>query len=94
MRSEIVIAVSEKEIALVHDLTKPQGVRGRNNTRLRAVLQWEPQTTLRKGMVPAYHWIDEQTASAASVEKSVTGAAVAAEYAVLAGSPLGPSSNG
>jgi GDP-D-mannose 3',5'-epimerase len=51
--AEIVIAVSEKQIALVHDLTKPQGVRGRNsdNTRLRAVLQWEPQTTLRKGDV-------------------------------------------
>ena len=67
--AEIVIGVSEKKIALVHDLSKPQGVRGRNsdNTRLRAVLQWEPQMTLRKGLVPTYHWIAEQTAAAASI---------------------------
>ena len=79
--AEIVIGASEKEIALVHDLTKPQGVRGRNsdNTRLRAVLQWEPQVTLRKGIVPTYRWIAGQTAAATSAEKSVTDAVIAAE---------------
>ena len=78
--AEIVIGVSGKKIALVHDLTKPQGVRGRNsdNTRLRAVLQWEPQMTLRKGIVPTYRWIAEQTATAAW-SKRVTGASAAAE---------------
>jgi nucleoside-diphosphate-sugar epimerase len=78
--AEIVIAASEKKIALVHDVTKPQGVRGRNSddTLLREVLQWEPQMTLRKGMVPTYHWIAGQIAAAASVEKIVTDAAVAA----------------
>jgi nucleoside-diphosphate-sugar epimerase len=57
----------------VHDTTKPQGVRGRNsdNTRLRSVLQWEPQMMLREGIVPTYRWIAEQTAD--------TGAIVAAE---------------
>src|SRR5258706_13799839 len=77
----IVIGASEKKIELVHDLTKPQGVRGRNsdNTRLRAVLQWEPQITLRKGIVPTYHWIAAQMAAAAAVEKGMPGAAVAAE---------------
>jgi GDP-D-mannose 3', 5'-epimerase len=79
--AEIVIGASEKKISLVHDLTKPQGVRGRNsdNTRLRSVLQWEPQMTLRKGIVPTYHWIAEQTAAAASVENGVIVATVAAE---------------
>ena len=79
--AEIVIGASEKKIALVHDLTKPQGVRGRNsgNTRLRAVLQWEPQMTFRKGIVPTYHWIAAHMAAAASVEKGMPGAAVAAE---------------
>jgi nucleoside-diphosphate-sugar epimerase len=79
--AEIVIAASEKKIALVHDLTKPQGVRGRNsdNTRLRAVLQWEPQTTLRKGIVLTYRWIASEMAAAAAVEMGVTGATVAAE---------------
>jgi GDP-D-mannose 3', 5'-epimerase len=71
--AQIVIDVSGKKISLVHDITKPQGVRGRNsdNTRLRSVLQWEPQMMLRQGIVPTYRWIAEQTAN--------TGAIVAAE---------------
>ena len=71
--AQIVIEVSGKKISLVHDTTKPQGVRGRNsdNTRLRSVLQWEPQIMLREGIVPTYRWIAEQTAD--------TGAIVAAE---------------
>jgi GDP-D-mannose 3', 5'-epimerase len=79
--AKIVIGVSEKEIKLVHDLSKPQGVRGRNsdNTRLRAVLQWEPQMMLRKGIAPTYHWIAAHMAAEASVEKGIPGAAVAAE---------------
>ena len=79
--AEIVIGASEKKIALVHDLSKPQGVRGRNsdNTRLQEVLRWEPRMTLRKGIVPTYRWIAAELAAAASVEKSIPGAAVAAE---------------
>jgi GDP-D-mannose 3',5'-epimerase len=79
--AEIVIGASEKKIELVHDLTKPQGVRGRNsdNTRLRAVLQWEPQMTLRKGIVPTYHWIADHMAAEASFEEGRRGGAVAAE---------------
>jgi nucleoside-diphosphate-sugar epimerase len=78
--AEIVIKVSEKKIALVHDLSKPQGVRGRNsdNTRLRDVLQWEPAITLHQGIVPTYQWIAAQTA-AASIENRVPSPAVAAE---------------
>ena len=79
--AEIVIDASEKKIGLVHDLSKPQGVRGRNsdNTRLQEILQWQPRTTLRKGIVPTYRWIAEQTAAAAPVAKSMPGVAVAAE---------------
>jgi len=78
--ADIVIGVARKRITLVHDLSKPQGVRGRNsdNTRLREVLQWEPHTTLRKGIVPTYHWIAGQVAEA-SVKGIMPGAAVAAE---------------
>jgi GDP-D-mannose 3', 5'-epimerase len=78
--AEIAIGVSEKKISLEHDLSKPQGVRGRNsdNTRLRQVLQWEPSITLRKGMVPTYRWIAEQIALAVPAER-MPGAAVAAE---------------
>jgi GDP-D-mannose 3', 5'-epimerase len=40
----------------------PQGVRGRNsdNTRLRAVLNWEPQISLEQGMAATYRWIEAQ----------------------------------
>ncbi|MGO9058218.1 MAG: NAD-dependent epimerase/dehydratase family protein [Candidatus Binataceae bacterium] len=38
----------------------PQGVRGRNsdNTRLRAVLGWEPQISLEEGLARTYAWIE------------------------------------
>lgn len=40
----------------------PQGVRGRNsdNSRLRAVLGWEPQISLEEGMSRTYVWIEQQ----------------------------------
>ncbi|MHB8384187.1 MAG: NAD-dependent epimerase/dehydratase family protein, partial [Candidatus Binataceae bacterium] len=40
----------------------PQGVRGRNsdNTRLRAVLKWEPEISLEEGIKRTYTWIEEQ----------------------------------
>ncbi len=40
----------------------PQGVRGRNsdNSRLRAVLDWEPAVTLEDGITRTYEWIEEQ----------------------------------
>lgn len=40
----------------------PQGVRGRNsdNTRLREVLQWEPQLSLEEGLRHTYQWITDQ----------------------------------
>jgi nucleoside-diphosphate-sugar epimerase len=40
----------------------PQGVRGRNsdNTRLRQVLNWEPEISLEEGLKRTYRWIEEQ----------------------------------
>jgi GDP-D-mannose 3', 5'-epimerase len=54
--------ISGKTINVRHDLSKPQGVRGRNsdNTRLREVLGWEPKITLSEGLVPTYNWIEQQ----------------------------------
>ena len=56
---DIVAKASGKSIRRRHDLSKPQGVRGRNsdNARLRAVLHWEPQTTLEQGLERTYRWI-------------------------------------
>jgi GDP-D-mannose 3',5'-epimerase len=49
----------------------PQGVRGRNsdNTRLRAVLGWEPQISLEEGIARTYEWIEGQLRA-----RSVSGA--------------------
>lgn len=43
----------------------PQGVRGRNsdNTKLRSVLNWEPQVTLESGLHVTYNWIEQQVAT-------------------------------
>ncbi|HMG72603.1 MAG TPA: NAD-dependent epimerase/dehydratase family protein [Pyrinomonadaceae bacterium] len=40
----------------------PQGVRGRNsdNTRLRQVLEWEPELSLEDGLSRTYAWIEGQ----------------------------------
>ncbi len=60
--AEIVAGIAGKTVQRRHDLTKPQGVRGRNsdNTTLRAVLGWEPQTTLEAGLARTYEWIRSQ----------------------------------
>jgi len=58
----IVAKVAGKKITRRHDLTKPQGVRGRNsdNTKLREVLKWEPIVSLEDGLAKTYEWISEQ----------------------------------
>ena len=45
-----------------YDLTAPQGVAGRNsdNTFIKKVLKWEPNTTLDKGLAKTYAWISAQ----------------------------------
>ena len=48
-----------------HDLSAPQGVRGRNsdNAQMLATYGWEPSTALRDGLERTYAWIsDELTA--------------------------------
>ena len=45
-----------------YDLKAPQGVAGRNsdNTFIKKVLKWEPNTTLDKGLAETYKWINVQ----------------------------------
>ncbi|MDX6558117.1 MAG: GDP-D-mannose 3, 5-epimerase [Blastocatellia bacterium] len=56
---DIVAKIAGKRIGKRYDITKPQGVRGRNsdNSRLREVLKWEPQISLEDGLAKTYHWI-------------------------------------
>jgi nucleoside-diphosphate-sugar epimerase len=59
---DIIADIAGKSVIKRHDTSKPQGVGGRNsdNSRLRSVLGWEPKTSLRKGLVPTYRWIEER----------------------------------
>ncbi|MEA2625039.1 MAG: UDP-glucose 4-epimerase, partial [Candidatus Binatota bacterium] len=58
----IVEEIADVKLEKRHDLRAPQGVRGRNseNTRIREVLGWEPNTSLRVGMEHTYRWIHDQ----------------------------------
>jgi GDP-D-mannose 3',5'-epimerase len=57
---DLVCDIAGKKLRKLHDPSKPQGVRGRNsdNSQLRAVLGWEPLTSLRNGLTITYHWIE------------------------------------
>ena len=59
---DLVCEIAGKKLHKLHNPEKPQGVRGRNsdNSRLRAVLGWEPLTPLRKGLTITYRWIEEE----------------------------------
>lgn len=59
---DIVCGIAGKQLHKEYDLSKPQGVRGRNsdNTRLRQVLGWEPRITLEEGLARTYAWIRDE----------------------------------
>jgi len=71
----LIAGAAGKEITKDHDLSKPQGVRGRNsdNSLLREVLGWEPEVSLEEGMARTYRWIEERVRT-----DEATGAAVGA----------------
>ncbi len=73
---DIVARLAGKSIRKHYDLTKPQGVRGRNsdNTRLREVLKWEPQISLEEGLDRTYRWIADQLRGHADSAAAVTAA--------------------
>jgi GDP-D-mannose 3',5'-epimerase len=64
---DIVAAIAGKTIGRRHNLSAPQGVRGRNsdNSRLRDVLGWEPAISLEEGLRRTYLWIEGQLSGAA-----------------------------
>jgi nucleoside-diphosphate-sugar epimerase len=66
---DLVATVAGKRIRRRHNLTAPQGVRGRNsdNGRLREVLHWEPGTSLEDGVRRTYEWIHDQLARAGRI---------------------------
>lgn len=56
-----IIKISKKEIKIEHDLSKPEGVRGRaaNINKARKILKWNPRVSLEKGLRLTYKWVKE-----------------------------------
>jgi len=60
--ADMIIGISRKRIRTSHDLSAPQGVRGRNAdiTMAKKALKWAPKVTLEEGMAQTYKWIEKQ----------------------------------
>lgn len=69
--ADLVTKVAGKSLTKRHDLTKPQGVRGRNsdNNRIVQVLGWQPTISLEQGLEITYAWIEGELKKA----KRITG---------------------
>lgn len=63
---EIVEDIAGIRVKRNYDLSKPQGVNGRNsdNTKIKQYLGWEPGTPLRDGLAKTYAWIYDQMLAA------------------------------
>lgn len=59
--AQYAIKASGKNLSIDHDLSKPQGVRGRNAdlTLVKAVLNWQPRYTLEEGIKRTYQWTEK-----------------------------------
>ena len=68
---DLVADIAGKKLVRQHDLSKPQGVRGRNsdNSLLRKVLGWEPSIYLEQGLAVTYAWIEQELAKAGRVRQ-------------------------
>ncbi len=67
---DLVAEIAGKPVKKIYDLSKPQGVRGRNsdNTKLRQVLGWVPQVSLERGLERTYKWIHDQLVAQGRIE--------------------------
>ncbi len=59
--AKLVIRISGKRFNILHDVTKPQGVRGRNAdlTKIKALIGWAPKVDLEEGLKQVYEWAKE-----------------------------------
>ena len=75
--AEIVLKIVNKELPVKH-IPGPEGVRGRNsdNTLIKQVLGWAPNTTVRDGLKLTHDWIkgevDKLVADGASLDGLTT----------------------
>jgi len=60
--ADLIIEISGKTLEKEYDLSKPQGVRGRNAdlTTLKKVIDWKPRIGYKRGLTKTYEWIKQQ----------------------------------
>jgi nucleoside-diphosphate-sugar epimerase len=71
---DLVAEFDGKQFTKEHDLSAPQGVRGRNsdNTLVESVLGWRPSKPLHEGLRMTYEWIKEQILERGNCESEET----------------------
>ena len=71
---DLISEIAGKRFTKQHDLSKPQGVRGRNsdNNRLRQTLGWEPSVSLEEGLTVTYRWIENELRQAGRIPSILT----------------------
>ncbi len=71
---DVIREIAGKRLTRHHDLSKPQGVRGRNsdNSRLRQTLRWEPSVSLEQGLTLTYRWIENELRHAGRISNIPT----------------------
>ena len=67
---DLVSDIAGKRLTKCHNLSGPQGVRGRNsdNSLLKKTLGWQPSITLRQGLARTYPWIQQELRAAGRTE--------------------------
>lgn len=75
---DMICDIAGKKLIKRHDLSRPQGVRGRNsdNALLEKVLGWTPQIPLQQGLAVTYEWIESELRKAGRVPLRAQHAAI------------------
>jgi len=70
----IIEEIGGVKLARSYDLDAPKGVRGRNsdNTKIKKLLGWEPNISLREGLQKTYAWILQQYTDRKAGKKTVS----------------------
>jgi nucleoside-diphosphate-sugar epimerase len=69
-------AIAGIKLRRTYKLDAPKGVRGRNsdNTKIKALLDWQPSIALEAGLEPTYRWIYDELARGRRLESAAAGA--------------------
>ena len=60
--AETIVEISDKNIAIQYDTSKPEGDKARSAdfSKANKILGWEPRIQLKDGLKAQYHWIENQ----------------------------------